>query len=225
MKLLGDILGVRYELFELPALDELAEVLVEAFGRHEPMTIATGSSREELVAFVKLFGPKAAEEGVTIVARDLASGAMIGALLTDDFAAPPPEGFEQVGERFQPTLSMLEQMDAQYRQGRDIRAGEYLHLFMIGVSRASTGRKVARNLVGTCLENGLRKGYRVAVTEATGTVSQHIFRGWGFVDRLTVLYKEYNYKGRRVFESIEGHRGTILMDKELVRLEAAQAKK
>jgi hypothetical protein len=56
-----------------------------------------------------------------------------------------------------------------------------LHLFMIAVDHRHKGRKVAHNLVRACLQNGARKGYHTAVTEATGVISQHIFRsGFGF---------------------------------------------
>ena len=76
---------------------------------------------------------------------------------------------------------------------------------------------MAHNLVQNCLENGIRKGYHTAVAEATGVISQHIFKNrFGFVDRLEIPYKTFVYQGRRVFESIEGHPGTILMDKPLV---------
>ena len=95
--------------------------------------------------------------------------------------------------------------------------GEYLHLFMIAVNHRHKGRKVAENLTRTCLENGIRKGYHTALTEATGVISQHIFGNKiGFVGRLEIPYKTFVYQGRRVFESIEGHTGTILMDKTLV---------
>src|SRR5262245_33273271 len=79
------------------------------------------------------------------------------------------------------------------------------------------GRKVAQNLVRACLENGAGKGYHTAVTEATGAISQHIFRSkFGFQDRLEIPYKTFVFEGRRVFASIRGHTGTILMDKTLV---------
>jgi len=66
------------------------------------------------------------------------------------------------------------------------------------------------------LENGAGKGYRTGVAEATGLVSQHICRKFGFVDRFEIPYKTFTFQGKRVFESIEGHRSIILMDKALV---------
>ena len=216
MESLREVEGVQCELFDMRALDEMAHVVAEAFSRYEPMALALEISTSELVDFVKLLGPKAQQEELTVLARDLETGRVIGAMITDDFVSEPPEGMEHLGERFQPVLALLGELDEQYKLGRSIRLGEYLHLFMIAVDHNRKGRNVAQHLIQTCLENGIRKGYHTAVTEATGVISQHIFRNkFGFVDRLEIRYKTFVYQNRRVFESIEGHTGTILMDKTL----------
>jgi hypothetical protein len=128
----------------------------------------------------------------------------------------PLQKGEDLGEKFEPVLALLDELDAQYKQGRSLRMGEYLHLFMGAVMHRHTGKKVAQTLIQACLENGIRKGYKTAVTEATGVISQHICRKCGFVDRLAIPYKTFTYQGKRVFASIEGDTGAILMDKILV---------
>jgi ribosomal protein S18 acetylase RimI-like enzyme len=74
---------------------------------------------------------------------------------------------------------------------------------------------VAQQLVAACLEHGARRGYRVAVTEATNKVSQHIFRKQGFVARVWRSYQTYRFDGRKVFGSIAEHGGPMLMEKSL----------
>jgi predicted N-acetyltransferase YhbS len=87
---------------------------------------------------------------------------------------------------------------------------------LLAVARQHTGRAVAQNVVRLCLENGVQKGYRTAVTEATGLVSQHIFREThGFVARHEIAYQTFRYQGRRPFASIKEHRSVILMDKSV----------
>jgi hypothetical protein len=200
-----EALGVQYSVFELSDLDEMACLLAEAFSRYDPPAVAMGLSLDEFEEFVRLLCPKAATEGLTIVARTVATGEMIGALLTEDFASPPPTGIDQVSEKFHPILTTLEQLDAQYRQGKIVRVGEYLHLFMIAVAHQHTGKKVAQSLYQVCLENGIRKGYKTTVTEATGVITQHILRNkFGFVDRLEIPYKTFTYQGRRVFSPSRG---------------------
>jgi ribosomal protein S18 acetylase RimI-like enzyme len=202
-------------LFDLYALDETALAVAEAFSRYEPMTVAQGIPVTEFVDFIKLLGPKAQQEELTVLARDQETGQVIGAMIADDFASAPAEGMERLGEAFVPIFALLGELDEQYKHGTSLFPGRYLHLFMIAVNHQHSGRRVAQNLVRACLENGLRKGYHTAVTEATGVISQHIFRKFGFVDRRETPYNTFEYRGRRVFAPIEGHTGTILMDKTL----------
>jgi ribosomal protein S18 acetylase RimI-like enzyme len=58
-----------------------------------------------------------------------------------------------------------------------------LHLYLLGVSDRVAGRGIGQQLVSACVENGARRGYRVAFAEAAGRASQHIFRKLGFAER------------------------------------------
>lgn len=215
MILLHEESGIQYGVFETSDQDEMAALLAETFSRYDPPAVALEVSAEEFALPVRLSCPAAAAEGLTIVARSADTGEMAGALLTADFTAPPPPGFEQVSEKLLPMFTLLEQMDAWYQRDKVIEPGAYLHLLLLGVARPFTGRQVAQRLVAACEENGRRKGYHMAVTEASGSVSQHIFRKQGYIDRFQISYQEYRYQGEPVFASIEGHRGVILMDKVL----------
>ncbi len=208
----GDITFGRFEPSDLR---EMAVLLAGTFSAGEPMAVAVGLKGPEIERMVTRYGPKAAAEGLTVVART-SRGEMVGALLTDDFGEPAPEGLEEAaGEAFRPIGALLEGLDRAYGAGKTIRPGSHAHLFMLGVAPAFGGRKVAQGLVEVCLAHALRQGYTAAVTEATGTVSQHIFRKLGFVERLTARYADFRFEGRPVFASIAGPGRTILMDKAL----------
>lgn len=88
-------------------------------------------------------------------------------------------------------------------------------LLLLGVDETFGGRGVAQELVTSCLANGAQRGYKTAITEATNSVSQHIFRKQGFVKRVQRSCRDHRYKGRAYFASIEGHVGPILMDRPL----------
>ena len=92
---------------------------------------------------------------------------------------------------------------------------KYLHLFMLAVDGQFAGRGIGQELIRRCIENGYRKGYQKALTEATGKISQHIFRKNGFVQRFCVPYRSFMYEGRLVFASIQGHEGAMLMDRSI----------
>lgn len=194
----------------------LVRLLATVFSESEPPAVAMGLSFRDLEQFLQLLAPGAIADGLTVLARSSDTGKLAGVLLTDDFASPPALDLNQISKKFLPIFSMLETLDEQFRKGRTISAGDYLHLFMLAVDEQFAGRKIGQGLVEACLENGLRKGYRKALTEATGRVSQHVFRKLGFVDRFSVSYQDFRYEDQVVFASIQGHENAILMDKSLV---------
>lgn len=172
-----------------------------------------GLTPADLERFVGLLCQRAAADGLTIVARSLETKQIAGVLLTDDFAVPPDLATSEISDKFLPILAMLDSLDEQYRQSRSIVPGQSLHLFMLAVDEHFAGRGIATQLATACLTNGRQKGYTHAVTEATGRVSQHVFRKLGFVERARVSYQDYRYDGRAVFASIRDHEAAILMDR------------
>lgn len=213
---LREIQGVQYGLLELSDLEAFSRLLAVTFSQYEPMGMAMGLSREEILTFVRLFGPKAADEGLSLVAKISDTDTMIGALLSEDFGSPPPEGLGKMSKKLLPILTLLEQLDKQYMEKKEFRLGEVLHMFMVGVSPECTARGVATHLSELGMEYAAVKGYRTAVVEATGSISQNIARKLGFAERFSTLYKEFTFEGEKVFASIEGHIGTMLMDRMLV---------
>jgi ribosomal protein S18 acetylase RimI-like enzyme len=193
----------------------MAALLAETFSRSEPPAVAVGMSAGELERLVSAFRPKALGEQVTIVAREAKTGQVVGALLAEDFETPPPEGLGDAVPRFAPIGALLEGLDRRYRETGTIGRGSHLHLFMLAVAERAAGRGIAHRLVETCLENGKARGYRFAVTEATGRVSQHVFRKLGFRDLFSEPYATFRFEGRMPFSSITGHEATILMERPL----------
>jgi GNAT superfamily N-acetyltransferase len=194
---------------------EMARMLAEVFSRREPPAVAVGLTSAEFESFVQLLCPNVIADGLTIVARRADTGEMVGAVLTEDFASTPPEGLTSLSPKFDPIFDILGQLDGEYRGGRLVEHGEALHLYLLGVAASAAGHGVAKQLVATCLENGARTGYRVAVTEATAMVSQHVFRRLGFTERVRRSYEDYRFEGRAVFASIAEQGGPTLMDRHL----------
>ena len=207
--------SIEYSVCTAGDTGEMTQLLAEVFSSGEPPAIAVGLTAAEFASFVQLLCPSVIAEGLTIVARRADTGKMAGALLTLDFASALPEGMANLSPKFDPIFDILGQLDDEYRDGRVVPHGESLHLYLLGVASSSAGHGVAKQLVATCLENGARKGYRVAVTEATAGVSQHVFRRLGFSERVRRSYGEYRFGGRAVFASIAEQGGVILMDRDL----------
>jgi GNAT superfamily N-acetyltransferase len=208
-------LQIEYGAYAPSDGEAMTSLLAHVFSRSDPPAIAAGLTASEFEAFVRLLIPKAAAEELTVVARLAGTGELIGALLTEDSASSLPGGMDRLSPKFDPIFDILGQLDAEYRGGRAARPGDSLHLFLLGVSDRVAGRGVAQQLVAASLQRGRRRGYRIAVTEATNRVSQHIFLRQGFVARVQRSYQAHRFDGRQVFASIAEHGGPILMDKSL----------
>jgi len=207
---------IEYAVYTTQDADEMARLLGQVFSRLDPPAVAVGLTPSEFEELVRLFCPKAADEGLTIVARHSGTRELLGALLTEDSASAPPDGIDRLSPKFEPIFDILGQLDTEYRGGRAVEPGESLHLFLLGVRESVAGRGVAQHLVSTCLEHGARRGYRHAVTEATNKASQHVFRKLGFAERVRRSYPSHRFAGRNPFASIADQGGPILMDRSLV---------
>ncbi len=206
---------VKYDVANASDADEIINLLASVFSQSEPPAVAMGLSFADMKQFLQLVVPSVIPDGVTIISRSTSRGELAGALLTDDFASPLDLDMSRISHRFSPILSMLERLDEQFRKGKTVSAGNYLHLFMLAVNAQFAGQGIAQELVKTCIDNGSRKGYRTALTEATGKISQHVFRKTGFADRFSVFYRDFLYENKAVFGSIKEHEKAILMDRSL----------
>ena len=207
--------SIEYSVYVPSHAEEMTRLLAEAFAHREGLSIAAGLSEAQFAMFVRTFLPQVSEEKLTIVARFADSGEMVGALLTNDPARETAQPSETLHEKFEPVAGILGQLVAAYKAGQEPRPGEMLHLYLLGVSDRVAGRGIGQQLVSTCVENGARRGYRVAFAEAAGRASQHIFRKLGFAERAHIPYQDYVFNGRRVFESIAYEGGPTLMEKLL----------
>lgn len=206
---------VNLRVCEPADVDEVIQLLAEVFTERDPPAVAVGLTRSEFETLVRLYRDRIAYGGLTIVARSSETGELAGAVLAEDSAAPFPAGIDRLSRKFDPIFDILAQLDADYRIERPMFAGDALHVFLLGVRRGFAGRKVAQALVEACLTNGRAHGYRLAITEATNNVSQHIFRKAGFVARAARSYRDHRFGGQCVFASITDHAGPVLLDRPL----------
>lgn len=212
-----DRVAIEYGLPAAAEAGAMAKFLGETFSRRDPAAYAVGLTADEFEGFARLLCPKAVTDGLTIVARRADTRELIGVMLNEDSASPMPDGMERLGRKFDPILDILGQLGAEYWGDRQPKAGEALHLYLLGVAEEFTGRGVAQRLVTDCLDLGARVGYRLAVTEATNKISQHVFRKLGFVERVSRSYESHSFNGRACFTSIAEHGGPMLMDRAISR--------
>jgi len=126
--ILNEAEGVQYELFDINELHEMAVITAESFAQYEPITSSLRIPSEAFMDFVRLRWPKAEQEELTVIARNQDTNQIIGAMIADDFAIKPPDAIRHLGGNFEPVWAILDELDAQYKQGKILPKGEYLHL-------------------------------------------------------------------------------------------------
>jgi ribosomal protein S18 acetylase RimI-like enzyme len=143
---------------------------------------------------------------------------MVGALLTEDLSTGLPQGMEHLSPKFDAIFDILGQLDGEFRRNRSAHPDESLQLFLLGVALRYAGQGIAQRLIARCLAHGASGHYRVAVTEATNTTSQHIFRKLGFVERVRRTCQDHRFNGRSYFAWIAEQGGPMPMKRGLARL-------
>lgn len=207
--------GIRYSICRPEDVEEMVSVLAEAFARRDPLEVALGITAQEFATFLTTVSATAGDDGLSMVARDLASGSMVGALLNEDAGRRFERDRGASSSRFGPISDLFREIDEQVGEAGLIEPGTTLHVFMLGVDDRFAGCGIAQRLVKASLANAAALGYRIAVTEATNLVSQHIFAKLGFVTRAQVSYADYRRDGAATFASIADQGGIRSMVLEL----------
>jgi ribosomal protein S18 acetylase RimI-like enzyme len=215
----AEVEGIRYAVCREADLAELIPLVARTFATNDPPAVAVGLTADELEAYLARAAGDAGRDGLTIVARAVATGQLAGALLALD-AAADPASIDGLSPKLEPVMGIFAALDAALDEElggpQPPVAGQTLYLLMLAVADGFARRGIAQELVRACLANGARLGYRRAETTATNLVSQHIFGKLGFVTRAQVSYAGYRHQGRAVFASIADVGGPIAMARDFL---------
>jgi hypothetical protein len=73
------------------------------------------------------------------------------------------------------------------------------------------------------LELASSEGYKKAIAEATGPVSQHVLRKAGFDEPAAeIRYAEFDDNGYRPFQGIKDHPSVLLLERDLIHSPSAR---
>ncbi len=205
---------IIYETLAMKDLKETIACVVDVFPRAEPMTKAMEITSDEFYPFAEIYCKKAIREGLSLVARDKATGNVIGFLISENLASEPPDSIRTINEKFLPIIKLLDGLDENYKQSFELNGNNILRLFMVGVSKHYEGLNLATTLIKENLKLAKLNNYSRAIGEATSSVTQHIFRDkLGFNEKFAIEYKSYTYKGRHVFKNVKNTSHCVLFEK------------
>jgi ribosomal protein S18 acetylase RimI-like enzyme len=215
MSILAESDDLTYAILDAKDLTQVADTVAQGFtDGSEPTALALGLAPEDFKPLVEALLPKFLRDGLSIVARDTKTGEIAGVQLNEEMEFDLPvelTGFEWTA----PVFALAGEMYSRYFQGELLEPHESVHIFMIVVSNSLRGKSVGQKLLDLSLEHARARGFRRAVVEATGLISQHIMRKAGFANRVEILYATFEYQGKRPFENTGDHPSIVLMDKDL----------
>lgn len=215
--LLGEMNGIAYARLNEQDAAEAADLVARIFtDGSEPITRALRVTSEDFARFVRALCPKFTREMLSVIARDVATGEAIAVQLNDDIGTELPDVPGGYGE-LAPAFALLSELDHRYFGDQAIEPNRYAHFFFIAVLSAYRKRGVSSRLLGLSMEIAGKRGYRKAIAEASGVVSQHVLRKAGFAARVEIPYSDFEYEGARPFQSIKDHLSLVFMDRALER--------
>ena len=202
-----------------------AESVSRLFGRiyahSEPLTVAVGQTAGDFAGWMRGLCGQAADEGLSLVARRAEDGEPIGALIAQDGARPYAD--LMAADPDDPIHALLSELDGQYRAGRSVAPGAWLHLLLLVVADEAAGCGLASRMIGTCLERAAGRGWRHAYAQATHRGSQRAFARLGFEPRMQRNYGQWRFRDALPFARVAEHGGVLLMDRTLASSVAAAA--
>ncbi|CAN0536331.1 unnamed protein product, partial [Laminaria digitata] len=204
---------IAYRLLTPNVVDRAANLIAEVFSTDEPLAVAAGQSRAELLALLQMLGPSAVAENRTYAAW--AGDRLAGVALATGFTWAPPDGAEALSPNYRPIGAMLAELEASFEARPRPDREDTLHIHMLAVHSAYRGHGIAEGLVHACVGNAAEQGFARVVTDATNLSSQRVFGRVGFSALSEIRYDRFEFEGQRVFAKIPNAESTLFMSKDL----------
>lgn len=193
----------QFRLAARSDLDALVEAIQSCFPapNGEVMANVLGVDRDRYYPYSILVATKAVEEGMSWVCEG-DDGKILGFCINEDYATAPCYLRLPVHPSMYPMLTLLAELDSKLKTPTPLERGQVFHLYMLGVLPGQGGNGLGRELLRRSVELGRSSGFQQAVAEATGPISQAISLSEGFSEWEAIEYVDFEYKGRRVFQSL-----------------------
>ena len=210
--------GIRYEIADQRIAAPVTERLGVSFA-NEPMTATLGASAGDFGALAATFIPECLSNNLSVVAMaDDGSERVAGVLINRDFKSPMPASVPNDFEWFLPIYEALVIVDSAYEVKRPTAGmGETIDFWMLAVDADRFGRRgIGGTLLRLSTELAKAAGFARGVCECTGHFSQSAARKAGFSEMSSVAYKDFTYKGDKVFAAVpDPHTHLIFFEREL----------
>lgn len=199
---------IEYKLLNFSDIEQTADCFTKIFIFEEPMTKNLGISQEQFHSLAQKYCQIAAEDGLSFIALEQATGKVIGFHICTDLMIDPAR-LGQVDpviiEKSMPSMVLLEELERNFIQKMNFKAGDCLHMFYVGVNSQFKRQGVSTRLVEKVLANAIKKGYKYALADCTSLRSKKVLEKLGFQEEDQIAYTNLQSPGPNPFENVEGY--------------------
>ena len=147
MKFIDNNNEILFQTMQPSDIEETATCISQVFSSFEPIAKALKISFNEFYRLAVPVCQKAADEEISIIAKDRKTGEVVGFIISEDFMTINPDSLEGMDNKFESVFSLLSELEKNYRSCHPVKAGQILHIFMLGVQEKYTKRHIATNIV------------------------------------------------------------------------------
>lgn len=198
---------ISYGKIKPGEVNETAQLIHFMFMNYEPMTICNRLDPEKNLLLQRYLVDYTSRAGLTIVARDTVTGKVIGGLTHKDYALPPtpdlPREYYRFIDMYEADIAMCRELEKPLSE-REYKVGELFQPFQICVLPEYSGKSIATELAARSVILGKELGFSEAIGECSVMASRMAFEKNGFKVINALPYKEFEFKGSKPYESIDG---------------------
>lgn len=176
---------------------------------------ALGIGLEEYRAYLRPSFDAMADEGLSVVAQDRSTGALLGCVVVTDFhgqlndTTPPPK-------RFAPLSALTRTLCDRYREVRMIEAGQVALVDMAAVSPDATGHGLYRRMRQLAHRHARIRGFQRVAGELSSAATQRVvLDSLGHQRIADVAYDRFRFDGAYPFRTIQEPESIVLAEGDL----------
>ena len=184
------------------------------FTFEEPVTKGLGVSQEKFYVVAEKECQLAAEDGLSFIAIEQATGNVIGFAICRDLKFDCAHMGEVDPLIILPEIAaFVKELDNDFIKKMNFSTGDCLQMCYSGVDCQFRKKGIVTRLTEKVLKNAVTKGYKYAMAECTSLKSQKSLADLGFREENRIAYANLHYNTPNPWANLEGY--CTLMMKEI----------
>ena len=217
MKVIFNKNEISYSLLDEKNIEEIIALLTEHFVKTEYLIKGCNFTYEEFEPFCRIYCEASIVNKLSIIALDDATGELVGYSINEDpntSDSVSPDFLLDVSDKYHILFSVLNDLNTKFLNV-EMTPGNSLHLYLLGVNPEFQGKGIGKTLVHVTEMVARDRGFNYILVEATSPGTKPICEKLGYESLGNIPYKDYEYKGAKIFSEITDYDGPYLKIKHL----------